>query len=911
MKKFLLSLLTVFMALSASAATKTVYKQITSIKDVVDGGTYVVLAEGFDYAMHGSAYKTTYIYSIEVPAPSNGVIKEIDDAFIWTFKELQTGKFSLYNAYAGKYVSSNGNNNNAKLVDEDDASHFTITVDDNGVFRFADDLQPNRSLQFNKNDNAHRFACYKNTQNDLRLFKAEIVEVSQFDLGAPSYDSETAYDDAALTLTFPEAENTEEATSESNSYYINGTIQIGDGKKAKTVEFSSTSSASEGAIVSYEFESGTAYTVIIPAKGIVLASATSSTDTLAVNNEAIVIRVSDAELMDATFDFTAATGTYGFANAENLDGFSDQQADIIFTAAANGGKNSPAYYTLGDALRIYASNTITLSSDAVIRKVVYKWADNYAPSSTNFSITPAESYTFDKETMTTTWEGVANEVVVKNIASSGQFRVATITVTFEEITDDEATAAAKESLYEEIYKTKSLADGVELYGLKGVNIFQYRPAEISKLNDMANQYLNKAQHIHSEVGVYEAIADVRKAAKSIHPTMPLVTDQFLIQNIATGKYLDLSNGVTISDEGTPVSFHNILMQPKDYILMSKVGAFLYHSLYIYNTPERDYLGYLNDLSLTNKQDTQWYVIMAGGNKYIIATDSPYNNNSQPVSPVRAKSRDGESAESLVISFDQALDKGALNGKTVGSDGFTLSIIDTKSSMSVDKSLCNFGTPDEYTDFTYRLKTGGKSNADRVLTLSVPSSGTLNICVRPSGTSKERTLVAYQNGKEIFNEVIDDTSLGKGENKKDIYKVRSFEVVEGEVNLTFPVDGLNFYSFELVSDASSGDDMQEMKPSFLGVENGKKVILTPYGDEVFEELDNYYWNILYYFAPEEDANNSESGESSTDPATSINGVSEASVPVAIYSADGAQLKAAKKGLNIVKMADGSIRKVFVK
>lgn len=53
------------------------------------------------------------------------------------------------------------------------------------------------------------------------------------------------------------------------------------------------------------------------------------------------------------------------------------------------------------------------------------------------------------------------------------------------------------------------------------------------------------------------------------------------------------------------------------------------------------------------------------------------------------------------------------------------------------------------------------------------------------------------------------------------------------------------------------------------------------------------------------------EAAAEEATAINSVSETIAPAAIYSVNGAQLNSLQKGINIVKMSDGSFKKILVK
>jgi len=71
-----------------------------------------------------------------------------------------------------------------------------------------------------------------------------------------------------------------------------------------------------------------------------------------------------------------------------------------------------------------------------------------------------------------------------------------------------------------------------------------------------------------------------------------------------------------------------------------------------------------------------------------------------------------------------------------------------------------------------------------------------------------------------------------------------------------------------------------------------------------------WFIEDYIEPATEEANAQNGESAAE-ATAINGISETAVPTAVFNANGARVNGLQKGLNIVKMADGSVRKVVVK
>ena len=204
--------------------------------------------------------------------------------------------------------------------------------------------------------------------------------------------------------------------------------------------------------------------------------------------------------------------------------------------------------------------------------------------------------------------------------------------------------------------------------------------------------------------------------------MPGVNAEFAIQNMETGLYLNLSNGVELAETPTPIQFHNVGLIFEN---LPQISIDIFHTGYLYNTPNREYMGITadNDLTLTNQRLTEWYIITLTENRYIIAN----------------------------------IDENEENGSV-------LSVTD-----------------------------------------------------------------------------------------------------DNEVVLT--------------------DFTATRTPS--------------------------YWTIYWFDDVEDIAKNPSADDSSSDPATSINNVSETEAPVSIYNANGTQLKSIKKGLNIIKMSDGQVKKIFIK
>lgn len=164
-----------------------------------------------------------------------------------------------------------------------------------------------------------------------------------------------------------------------------------------------------------------------------------------------------------------------------------------------------------------------------------------------------------------------------------------------------------------------------------------------------------------------------------------------------------------------------------------------------------------------------------------------------------------SVNAQVLKFDQTYAKGSVPA-TFSADGLVLTVVDTDGKMAVDDNSQYFGTAESYKNFSFRLKSGGKSLTKNNLTLTVPSDGTLKVYVRTgSSSATDRNVVLTQNGTELVNKILLESEAvsvpmtdDKG-NTKDtkVFPVISVPVKQGDVAITYPVNSVNFYGFELV------------------------------------------------------------------------------------------------------------------
>ena len=168
------------------------------------------------------------------------------------------------------------------------------------------------------------------------------------------------------------------------------------------------------------------------------------------------------------------------------------------------------------------------------------------------------------------------------------------------------------------------------------------------------------------------------------------------------------------------------------------------------------------------------------------------------------------AMAQTISWTETAAKGTLNGHVFKNGDVTLTVTDTDGKVEVDANSQYFGSAESYKNFTYRLKTGGKSGNKNTLTLSVPAKGVVKIYAR-SGSSSDltRTVVLTQNSKEILNQIVKDNDAVKVSiegSEKAVFPVYNCNVETGTINITYPINAINFYGIEFIKDDTGISDI---------------------------------------------------------------------------------------------------------
>ena len=187
-----------------------------------------------------------------------------------------------------------------------------------------------------------------------------------------------------------------------------------------------------------------------------------------------------------------------------------------------------------------------------------------------------------------------------------------------------------------------------------------------------------------------------------------------------------------------------------------------------------------------------------------------------------------------IIFEEAIaadDIAADASFTVEDSEFAITITDPDNKMSIDANDCRFGTEEAYTMYHGRLKSGGKSSSTKnFMTANIPAAGKLRIAVRTGkNADTDRNLVIKQGESELYNQAIVESmaiEVQEGDKTVNVYPFVEVEVAAGSVQLSYPTNGLNFYSFAFKADGStSGITNTEVGEKAVKVfQNGQLMII---------------------------------------------------------------------------------------
>ena len=176
------------------------------------------------------------------------------------------------------------------------------------------------------------------------------------------------------------------------------------------------------------------------------------------------------------------------------------------------------------------------------------------------------------------------------------------------------------------------------------------------------------------------------------------------------------------------------------------------------------------------------------------------------------------AEWAEITFTEATAAGVFNDTvfTVEGSEFSLKCVDTDGKLKTTANNASFGTVEDRHDYAYRLQTGGKSSSKNNMELNIPADGQLRFAARTATASDEtRTVVLVQGTDTIYNKVAVDKDTVKGASNPRIFNFAYVNVKAGKVAVSYPVNGVNFYSFAFKAGAAEEPVVEPEGPKNLG------------------------------------------------------------------------------------------------
>ena len=146
----------------------TTYTLVTG-SGTVEDGEYLISDEGDARLM--SAYGSSLYTAVTATFTGSAVTSAVTDSEIWVIKNHGT-YYTIKNKDSGNYVSYTGSSNTAAQTDDETeaSAHWDLTLD-SGVLSANNKNSTDRYLQYNYNNGNPRFLGYKNTQDDLHLYK--------------------------------------------------------------------------------------------------------------------------------------------------------------------------------------------------------------------------------------------------------------------------------------------------------------------------------------------------------------------------------------------------------------------------------------------------------------------------------------------------------------------------------------------------------------------------------------------------------------------------------------------------------------------------------------------------------------------------------------------------------------------
>lgn len=220
------------------------------------------------------------------------------------------------------------------------------------------------------------------------------------------------------------------------------------------------------------------------------------------------------------------------------------------------------------------------------------------------------------------------------------------------------------------------------------------------------------------------------------------------------------------------------------------------------TAEGDLTKYQHTVNISGADDDITIVATTKGtNKRFVIWDVTYEMSEEP------------QPDMAVIKFMEPKTADQLPNDTAfvlfGSD-FRVQITDPDNKIAIDANPCRFGTAEAYDKYTHRLKSGGKSSADKnFITVNMPKHGILGVAVRTGSNSEtNRNLVIVQDGDTLFDQIVMESQAIKvmeDTNQVSVYPYITVLADSGSVVISYPTGSMNFYAFTYIEAPAPTDE----------------------------------------------------------------------------------------------------------
>lgn len=182
------------------------YQAVTSSAELVDGGTYIIVAEsnGVSVALSEAADNK------RTPAPvtieGNQIVTPVNVSqlpYEITLQHVSGNQYRLYDATSGGFIATSGKNTDLDISNnENEASAWEISISDDET-AFVNTAQTSRGILYRISQNV--FGAYANSNKNnkdystVRLYKkVEAATTGTFSIGAPGYS--TYFTDKAFVM---------------------------------------------------------------------------------------------------------------------------------------------------------------------------------------------------------------------------------------------------------------------------------------------------------------------------------------------------------------------------------------------------------------------------------------------------------------------------------------------------------------------------------------------------------------------------------------------------------------------------------------------------------------------------------------------------------------------------------------